>query len=87
MPSARHDKMKDTENRVPRIASLPPNSAGSETGVSEKEKILRQLSLKRVLPYNAESGNISVRKSNVGQVIRISTFRVSNFESGGPYGI
>src|ERR1019366_1153818 len=31
MPSDMHDKMKDTENRVPRTASLPPRSSGSAT--------------------------------------------------------
>src|ERR1022692_3163991 len=31
MPSDMHDKMKDTENRVPRIANLPPSSSGSAT--------------------------------------------------------
>jgi len=31
MPSARHARMNETENLVPRIASLPPSNAGSAT--------------------------------------------------------
>ncbi len=31
IPSARHERINDTENRVPRIASFPPSNSGSAT--------------------------------------------------------